>query len=313
MASGEQLRHEFDDDTGYERLVLERILEPTDPPPGLRVATDDIRGGGPVSMGRQTYDSLCADVLERFAAQFRPLAFGAAYKILDFAVEMTMQLNGIQPAGGRGWPFSTKVAFAASSAPTLLPAPLDTAREYWIRAARLYVGLEEYRHALMHRRTHVAPNGDLAGTDRVGAALSQIAVAELDALSRFATLLADALIHGTADKRQLNAMAWQLDLLEALHRCGLLGAAQPPAAIRVVIDNVDAGPAGGWTLDGRRLHSHLRTQGAQPSDADAELHAFIDGRNVVFDAAIDDVPDTAIEIDPAALPAWLRLRPGAAA
>jgi hypothetical protein len=108
----EQLRQDFADDTAYERLALETIIDPNKPPPGTVFAMNDIRGGAR-AFGRGLHDSIGGGVNEAFTARFRPLAFGAAYKILDFAIEMTMRLNNEPCPGGR-WTFTRKTTFVAS-------------------------------------------------------------------------------------------------------------------------------------------------------------------------------------------------------
>lgn len=305
MTFEEQLRQEFADDTAYERLVLATIIDPIRPPPGAVFATIDIRGSGPRSFARGVHDSLGAGTVESVAARFRPLAFGAAYKILDFIVEMTMRLSGEPRPRGR-WSFVEKTAFIRRGGPARLPAPLDSATPYWHRTAQLYAALDQHRHAVVHRRTRLEPNGDLTGVDPAGAALSPISVSEQDALSRYATTLSDALIEGAASTRRLNLLAWDLDLLNSHHRCGVLGATQPPAVIVNVIDDLLPGELGRWNLDGQRLHAHLREQNLRALDADAELHAVVDGRDVVYRAHLDDLPDATVEVDLAATPRWLR-------
>jgi hypothetical protein len=131
MTFEERLRKDFADDTAYERLVLATIVEPHKPPPGVIFAINDIRDNGRKHFARGIHESPSAAAVESVAARFRPLAFGAAYKILDFVVEMTMRLNGVPlPSNGR-WMFSQKGTFS-QSVPARLPAPLDAvATVYW--------------------------------------------------------------------------------------------------------------------------------------------------------------------------------------
>jgi hypothetical protein len=305
MTFEEQLREEFADDTAYERLVLATVIDPSKPPPGAVFATNDIRGSGPRIFERGVHESMSSGAIESFAARFRPLAFGAAYKILDFIVEMTMRLNGEPSTRGR-WTFVEKIAFIRRGLPHRLPVPLATATPYWNRTVNLYAALDQHRHAVVHRRTRVGINGDLAGTNAAGAPLPPISIAEQDALSRYATSLADSLIEATASKRRLNAMAWDLDALDSQHGCGLIGATQPPAIVLKVIDDLQPGESSNWILDGHRLHTHLREHHVLPIDADVELHAIVGGRDVVYEAHLDDVPESPINVDLASLPRWLR-------
>ena len=73
-----------------------------------------------------------------------------------------------------------------------------------------------------------------------------------------------------------------------------------------MIDDLLPGELGRWNLDGQRLHAYLREQNLRALDADAELHAVVDGRDVVYRAHLDDVPGATVEVDLAATPRWLR-------
>lgn len=307
MSVEEQLRRDFADDTAYERLALDTIVDPEPPPPGAVFATNDVRGSGPRNFSRGVHESVGSGHVGNVVARFRLLAFGAAYKIVDFVIELTMRLNSEPCPGGR-WRFTEKKAFIAHGTPTRLPAPLDSAPEIWLRATHLYRAFEEHRHAVVHRRARVEVNGDFTGSDRAGLPLAPISVAEQDALSTFATTLAAALIVADGRPRRLNAIRWTLDALHRHHGCGVLGATPPPAVIVRVIDGMQPVGPGRWFVDGLKLHAHLREQNVQPIDADVELHAADSAQEVVYTAALDEVPDAGVEVDEAALPAWLRRR-----
>lgn len=304
MTFEELLRQDFRDDTAYERLVLETIIDPNKAPPGAVFATDDIRGSGRKSF-RGVHDSVGSGAVEILAARFRPLAFGAAYKILDFMVEMTMRLNGEPCPAGR-WTFTQKTAFIGRGRRARLPSPLDSTPAFWLRATRLYTAFDEHRHAVVHRRTRIEANGDFTGSDRVGHPLAPVSVVEQDALSRLAAALAVALIEADTSQRQLNRIGWSLDALCRHHGCGLLGATPPPAAIVRVIDDMQPVGPGRWQVDGVKLHAHLRELNLQPIDADVELHAVDSHQEILYQARLDEVPDAVVELDLAALPAWLR-------
>jgi hypothetical protein len=213
------------------------------------------------------------DAVARVASKFRPLVFGAAYKVLDFVAEMAMRINGAPCRPDGRWTFKEKTRFFLNMPAQRAPRPLDVAADYWLRTARLYEVLSEHRHAVVHRRTHTDANGDLGGTDSSGAPLRPVRVAEQDALSRYAATLAAAIIETAANKRVLRVLAWNLDLLAPHHGCGSLGASQPAAAPLKVLANLELGSSGCWKLRGDHLHAHLREQRVDPLDADAELYA----------------------------------------
>src|SRR5207253_3002401 len=109
---------------------------------------------------------------------------------------------------------------------------------YWLATTQLYRVFDQHRHAVVHRRTGLEANGDLTGTDSLGSPLSAISVAEQDALSRHAATLGDVLIQASTSKRLLNAIAWDHNILESRHGCGVLAATQPPTVIVKVIDDM---------------------------------------------------------------------------
>ena len=84
MATPEQLRKDFADDTAYERLVLETIVDPHKAPPGTEYVTEDLRRGPQRIISIGLHDSIGAGAVNAFASKLQPLSFGAAYKILDF-------------------------------------------------------------------------------------------------------------------------------------------------------------------------------------------------------------------------------------
>jgi hypothetical protein len=81
---------------------------------------------------------------------------------------------------------------------------------------------------------------------------------------------------------------------------------KPAPIIVKVVDNLRPSSLGRWQLDCARLHAHLREQDLRPIDADTELHAAEGDHDIVYEAHLDEVPDAAVEVDPAALPSWLR-------
>lgn len=159
---------------------------------------------------------------------------------------------------------------------------------------------------MVHRRTHLKPNGELAGDDQTGVVLPPISVAEQDAISRYATALSEVLIKAMVNQRRLNAMAWYLDALDSHHGCGYLGATEPATIIVKVIDDLQPSSSGHWHVDDARLHAHLRGQGLHPTDADAELHSTDKDHDVIYAAHVEEVPDAIVDVDPAAPPSWLR-------
>jgi len=114
----------FADDTAYERLVLSQLSDVVKIALGQGSATLDIRGpNNLVAIG--VHEVVGAGAVQDALRPMQPLAFGAAYKILDLLVELVMDLNG--PVTGRRT-MKDKQAFARSPIRGPLPSPLGTAR-----------------------------------------------------------------------------------------------------------------------------------------------------------------------------------------
>ena len=306
MAFEQQLRFEFSDDTGYERLVLATMAGADQPPPGAVFSRDDLRGGQR-HFERGLHDSLSAGRIADVLGRFRPLVFGAAYKVIDQLVEMVMRLNHEPCPSGR-WTFQGKQTYVRKG-PGSLPAPLDRLLGHWSRVVALYERFAEHRHALVHRRAEVRADGSLTATDRSGSSLSPVSAAEQEAFAQLAQLLAATVMTGSADARLRNSLAWQLDALDCHHGLSLLGAQPPPDVIRQVVVDLEPLNAGRWRLDGANIHEHLRAQDEEPLNADLEAHAEEDGQEIIFDGHCFDVPEAVVDFDEGHPPSWLRRRP----
>jgi hypothetical protein len=86
------LLERFEEDTADERFVLDTIATAGQPPHPNPPPRDDLRGSG-LSMSRSASDWLAADSVAQAIGNFRPLGFGAAYKVIDALVELVMRMN----------------------------------------------------------------------------------------------------------------------------------------------------------------------------------------------------------------------------
>ncbi|MBI5284967.1 MAG: hypothetical protein HY874_07720 [Chloroflexi bacterium] len=280
------------------------MAEPKKAPPGTEFARDDLRGS-PREFFRGVHGSISTGTVSAAVGSFRPLVFGAAYKVADLLVEMVMHLN--REPFSRRWTFQQKSAFLLRGSPQLLPSPLDGVPGLWERLAKLYVALDEHRHAVVHRRITVEPDGSLVGHDRAGAALRPLSIEEQDAWTLASFAIAEAVIASDVNPRMINTVGWGLDELRGVHGMSALGASRPASVVLEVIDNLEYLGSDRWRLDGRRLHAHLREQDRAAFDAEAELHASKEGEaEVVYRASLAQVPDDVTEFAAATPPAWLR-------
>ena len=298
-----QLLGQFEEDTAYERFVLDAIATAGQPPQPTPPPRDDLRGGG-LSMFRHASDWLAADSVAQAIGRFRPLGFGAAYKVIDVLVELVMRLNGAPCPKGR-WTFAEKQKYVKASRPARLPIPLQVPRSHWPRIMGLYGAFLEPRHALVHRRATVQPDGALAAVYRSGQSVPSVSKDEQDAFVQLTREVASAVINADAGRRRRGRIAWNLDLLYRHHGQRRLGARKPRAAIREILVNLDPVGPGRWRLDGNLVHTHLRTQGEAPIDADLIAYT-TDG--TACRAICDEVPAALIEFNEADPPDWLQVR-----
>jgi len=298
------LLRQFDDDTAYEMLVLETITTAGQAPPGTQHARDDLRGDH-VHFARGVFDTVGAGSVAQVIDRFRPLAFGAAYKIIDILVELVMRLNHEPCPRGR-WTFVEKQHYVRTAHPVRLPIPLQVPHSQWPRLGALYDRFLEPRHALAHRRSTVQPDGTLVATSRSGSVLLEVSSDEQDAFVHLARELGVAVAAGHADRRQRNRIAWQLDVLGRHHGLRKLGARKPRDVIREVIVNLDPAGPERWMLDGKRVHAHLRGQNESPFDADLVAYGVSGSLLAEYRALCADVPDDTVDFDEAAPPSWLR-------
>lgn len=299
-----QLLAQFEEDTAYERFVLDTVATAGHPPNPTTPPRDDLRGGG-LSMARSTSDWLAADSVAQAIGSFRPLGFGAAYKVIDMLVELVMRVNQEPCPNGR-WTFVEKQTYVKAGRPARLPIPLQVPRGYWPRITALYDRFLEPRHALVHRRATVQPDGTLAPTDRAGVALPTVSKDEQDAFVHLMRELGAAVIVGDTGRRRRNRIAWNLDLLRRHHCQRKLGARTPREAIREIVLDLDPAGPRRWKLDGSRVHAHLRGQHETPFDADLVAYATQGSEVAEYRAICDEVPEDQVEFDEAAPPQWLQ-------
>lgn len=82
----------------------------------------------------------------------RPLAFGAAWKVLDLLVELALTQAGVAAAGGSVT--ITEKVKRARTAVGLCP-PLSSDAPVWATLTAVYAATEEVRHSLVHRQAEV--------------------------------------------------------------------------------------------------------------------------------------------------------------
>jgi hypothetical protein len=188
----ESLRRRFDDDSAYDRLMLETVVGADLLLRELPSSSiDDLRGPS-LSLERHVSDSLGAPARAELLDRLRPPLFATAWKVLDLIVELIRELaTGKSPR--RGWPIEDKVKFVRGRPPGL-PEPFISYPAFWTRLSKLYARLKEARHAIIHRRLKRSASGGITPYGDKRRPLRTISVMEVDALVLASYGLAEELI-----------------------------------------------------------------------------------------------------------------------
>ena len=241
--------------------------------------------------------SLTASTGDDLCKTFLPLLFGAAWKILDFGLELAFANARITPPTRIRWLIKEKVSHAKSgdgSIPGFIPSS-----DLWRAITSLYVGTYGLRHTLVHRQIQVdATNQDLVGYDEQGAKLIPVKYDEQVAFCRFAQRFAQAICDQSLMHRLEGDLRGQLTLLQSLHGIGPLGGYPNSRPVRVVTDL-----AADNSLDIPTVMAVAKRTFSGAHYVDVEIHLG-DGRLLVGE--LESAPQTSVSIDPKSPPSWLR-------
>jgi hypothetical protein len=297
---------EFEEDTAYESLVLTSLSDVRQMVLGRETEARDNISGANISSVRAVSDTIGAGAASAAVEPFRGLVFGAAYKVLDLAVELVIGLSLPDESGSR-WTLKQKQDFVPTTLEhSILPAPLDDA--LWSRLAVLYDRLLEPRHALVHRRVTVDADGNLQPHDRDGRALAPISAEQIESFALAMYELREAVIGGDGSVRRLNALRWHLDALDDLHGLPRFGASEPAPNMRIIEDDLERLGDERWRIDVEKIANHL-ARNRSPPFADLVLRAPREaGGDLFFGARYEELPPkrSAIEFSEVDLPPWLR-------
>ncbi|MCZ7537895.1 MAG: hypothetical protein M5T61_19505 [Acidimicrobiia bacterium] len=203
---------EFDDATAFERWALEGLV----PLPAARPhsAVKDIEHNAVRVMAGTAVVRVYAGGVREVHVDLRPLAFGAAWKVLDLLVELALSQSGF-PSASRVT-ITEKVKQARTAAGQCPPLTSDAA--LWRTLAATYASTEEIRHSLVHRHAEVdRSSGVLTGRDRHGNQLPPISAEQQEGFCRAVQRAAHATLTGLLTPRERSDLAWNLDQLSHLH------------------------------------------------------------------------------------------------
>ncbi|MFI8975319.1 hypothetical protein ACIGO9_20705 [Nocardia asteroides] len=177
----------------------------------------------------------------------RAMIFGAAWKVLDLLVELSLN-RGPAPRNRYRIELKTQQASAGNVSP--LP-PFGTIPDVWDRVMTSYVATTALRHSLVHRRLEVdQTTGTMTATaDAKDPPVSPMTADEQVAFCRIADGVAQAVITGHLAPRQENSVRWLLDQLAAHHGKHLFGASSKDGLIPEVIIRPTVGATNDVTID----------------------------------------------------------------
>ena len=293
--------NDFYEATLFECLALDRAH------PVLRDdSTDEIdlrspHQHGGVVMHVQLRCSISGDAVNSLTVALTPLLFGAAWKILDLFVELSLNSTG-QPR--KKWNIVDKATAARRG--DGLQSLLTDDSGIWRATLALYAATVEHRHCVVHRTAQFSSQAmQLAGIDKNGAALQPLTKTELDAFLTVAQEVASAVIAGGLKPRSADYLRYELDQLrEHTGRPELGGMRRSKPVIVRMVPTPVAGQL--YEIDfkaayeqaaKRRPHSHYDVWIDCPDDS---------GR-ILF-ARMDDVPMETVRFGLNSPPAFLQFR-----
>jgi hypothetical protein len=292
---------ELEESTAFERWALEGLvpLQTTRPHISVRDIDKNVVGVGVES----AVVTVHAGGVREVHVDLRPLAFGAAWKVLDLLLEYSFSSAGIS-AGSGNMTIRTKVGHARQSAGRCPPLSNDPA--LWRVLTALYAETEEIRHSLVHRTAEVDQStGRLTGRDRAGQPLAPITAEQQEAFCRAVQRAAQDALTQNLTARERADLAWNLDQLSLLHHSGLLGGQEMgPAPLGVAATKMSQGRL---LVDVPFLLGELRKNFAGRTAYDATF-ALQDGRHVLVE--LEQAPSKEVAVDLADLPSWMQFWEG---
>lgn len=282
---------DFEDETAWERTVLALVIPAM--PLTASGTSVDLRTN---AISIELTSIVGGESGEALRNSLLPLLFGAAWKIIDLALELAFAQAGLAPQNGRWWRIDEKSQHAGAHAGSL--SGLSSTTDVWDALGVLYTRTREIRHALVHRRIQVdRSTRDLTGFDTNGVALLPLSYDEQMAFCRLAQRAGQAVTEGTLRPRVEADLRKQLADLQRHHGVAVPSNASNRPPVRVI----DELPAGGQ-VDVQLLlrEARARFPGAQYVDLELQL---VDGRSLVGE--LESAPLGTATVDPAAPPGWL--------
>ena len=301
---------EFEDDTAFERYILDRATPLIPRSQGTSVIELEGPNSTSVSVGlspatvhvgvsdstRGTGDQLSPD-------DIRPLLFGAAWKVLDQLIELALERAGVPYDRGWSYTITLKVKKAAGQGVPPVP-PFHGHPDIWSRALLTYSSTDVLRNSLVHRRLIVNhATGAIDGVARPGQPAPTVLTAdEQSAFCRVAAGISVAVIKDLLPTRQADQLAWSLDQLISHHSQPSSGASPAQGLVPLVIVRPSFASSDELTLDFTNITNRARAAVGGVSHYDLQIHL---PDNRVLAGPLEDVPQGQVTFRIANPPSWL--------
>lgn len=284
-------QNDFFDETAWESTVLSYAI----PVMPLKASGTswDIRTRSTLVGVADTMGGESKEVLRN---RLLPLLFGAAWKILDLALELALAQARLTPQNRNRWTIVEKSQHAAAHKGSL--PGLSSTMDVWHALGSLYTQTVEVRHALVHRRVEVDPSTrELTGYDSNGVALLPLSYDEQMAFCRLTQRVEQGITEGTLRPRVKADLRKQLADLQRHHGVAIHSTVSSSPPVRVI----DELPASGQ-IDVPYLLGEAQAHFKDAQYVDLELQ-LVDGRSLVGE--LESAPQRIVNVDPAAPPDWL--------
>lgn len=192
---------DYQDSVLFETYILDRLIPIVDHNQNSSI---DLRGEKIIRTASLISSS---DARDKLINKFAPLLFGAAWKVLDLGIELS--LNQTNPKK-KNWLIKDKCDHAKQGAGCYKLLTRD--RIVWEVVTALYANTAEHRHCLVHRTACVDINsGELTGKDKSDISLQPLTLNEQKAIARIALLVSNGFISGGLSSRNKDHLLYWLD------------------------------------------------------------------------------------------------------
>jgi hypothetical protein len=250
----------------------------------LRVQGTQIAVGIVESMSGQAVD----DALGKLLALF----FGAAWKIVDSAVELALTADGVH-SSKPWWPVEDKAERLNGGSGKISGVP-DLV---WRAISRSYIETIEIRHSLVHRTAKLRENGDLEGQSKKSGPNPLISRAQQIAFCQATQWLAKTIESGVLNERETRRFRGSLKKLIGLHGINDTLDAPEGEVVRAIAEL----PAD-LQLDVAELRRRLDKLSPGWIGADLELHTDYG----ILVGPLESAPNDVVLLDPLHPPPWLQ-------